>query len=99
MSIIEQLAIICGAVGTIVTAVFAWRGKKEETSQKHDDTLGHMFKAQGDLVKELSEQVGNLGAEIEKLRSENKTLTKENGDLRIEVRNLTQKIDELVKSV
>lgn len=73
MTIIEQLAVICGAIGTIATAVFAWRGKKEDTAQKHDDTLGHMFKAQGDLVKELSDQVGKLGAEIGKLRDENKT--------------------------
>ena len=99
MSTIEQLAFIFGAVGTIATGYFAWRGKREDTTQKHDETVSEMFATQGVLVKELSSQVSQLSQEIASLRSDNKNLTLENEALRGEVRNLTEKIDELMKTV
>ncbi|CAK1222844.1 hypothetical protein LMG30234_GAICNKDF_00028 [Fructobacillus fructosus] len=92
----ENLGAFFAVIGTIATAFFAWRGKREDTTQKHDDTLSLMFKAQSDLVKDLSLQVSNLNTEIKKLRTDNENLTNENRELRIEVRSLTNKIDEMM---
>ncbi|MBZ5995344.1 hypothetical protein KII97_02325 [Leuconostoc gelidum subsp. gasicomitatum] len=98
MVAIEQLAFIFGAVGTIATGFFAWRGKKEDTAKNHDDSLSEMFAVQGNLVKGLSSQVAELSIEIEHLRKDNGDLTQENKALRKQVEKLTIKIDELMKT-
>ena len=99
MSAIEYIALIISGVGGIATAFFAWRGKKEDTTQKHDDAVSEMFTTQGELVKELSGQVAKLSQEIGNLRLDNSKLTEENEALRAEVRKMTTKIDELMRTV
>lgn len=99
MALIDYASVVTGVMGSLAvmaTAYFGWNGKKEDTSQKHDDTLNNMFKVQSDLVEKLSSQVSDLKDEIEKLRTDNENLTNENRELRVEVRSLTNKIDELM---
>ena len=93
------MALIISGVGGIATAFFAWRGKKEDTNQKHENAVSEMFTAQGNLVKELSSQVAKLSEEVGNLRLDNSKLTEENEALRAEVRKLTNKIDELMNTV
>lgn len=95
----EQIIAISGFAGGVLTAFFAWRGKKEDTNQKHESAVSEMFTAQGDLVKELSSQVSKLSEEVGNLRLDNSKLTEENEALRAEVRKLTNKIDELMNTV
>ncbi|WP_349584838.1 hypothetical protein [Leuconostoc citreum] len=84
------------SIGTIASALFAWRGKKEDTRQKHDDTTLGIVELQNKLVKDLTDEVNNLRMEITGLRSDNTQLRTENEALRKQVKTLNDKLDELM---
>ena len=92
---IDTLAIVFGCLSTIAGAFFTWRGKREDTNQKNNETIRDMFSSQAKLIKEFSKEIEILTAKVDELKAENHKLLAENESLKDQITTLTEKIEKL----